>query len=150
MATDLIQWTTFWSSNRSWIVRAASQGSQGSFGAPEMLRKNDPRSERAFSIAPATSPRNARYDSRGRRSSYAPYGTPRLYGGEVTTTSTDPSARRRTRPVRQSSRKSSREAPPGATPRKNGTVGGAPARPGLTGSVGRRPSPGPSRPGPRP
>src|SRR5262249_4785004 len=71
-----------------------SWGSIGFDGAAPMLRKKEPSGFNRRRICPAHSPHQSKYDRRSCRSEYRLYLIPRLYGGEVTASSTLSSASR--------------------------------------------------------
>src|SRR5262249_56084300 len=71
-----------------------SWGSIGFDGAAPMLRKKEPSGFNRRRICPAPSPHQSKYDRRSCRSEYRLYLIPRLYGGEVTASSTLSSASR--------------------------------------------------------
>src|SRR5215468_558368 len=83
-----------------------SCGSIGFEGAAPMLRKKEPSGFNRRRICPAHSPHQSKYDRRSCRSEYRLYLIPRLYGGDVTASSTVSPASRDI-PVMQSCRRRS-------------------------------------------
>src|SRR5213080_3527056 len=98
----------FCRTNKSRSSITISCGNIGFDGAAPMLRKNEPvgfRIRRTCSVHPW---HHRKYDCRSCRSEYLPYSIPRLYGGDVTTTSTLSSPRRDIPPMQSSWRSSNR------------------------------------------
>src|SRR5205809_5262612 len=108
MVIALIQWITFCRTKvgRSRITNSC--GNIGLDGAEPTFKNNDPLLLRIRCTSAVHLRLHSKYDSRASVSEYFPYLIPRLYGGEVTVTSTQASGSRDI-PETQSSRRRSWE-----------------------------------------